>query len=109
MNAPLARNAVVLFVIFAGLRSLLEIIAGPFPLGNDSLNLYDVWLRTGQPVDIYDLSSKLVLYGINDVLHDPTLSVKVMMICLQGSLAVALYFWLYSLTKDARIVFLAAL
>ncbi|MHB8565641.1 MAG: hypothetical protein ACYC7D_04925 [Nitrososphaerales archaeon] len=100
---------VLLFAIFAGFRGVLEYFAGSFPLGNDSVDLYEVWLRTGQPIDIWNLVSKSLLYGINSILNDPSLTVKILLIALQGLLAVAVYIWVHSITKDPRISFLAAI
>lgn len=103
------RYAILLFAIFAGFRLILEYFAGPFPLGNDSVNLYEIWLRTGQPISLYNLTSQAILYAINDILRNPSTSVKVVMVALQGSLSVATYYWLYSITRESKISFFATI
>ena len=67
-SATYVKYAVLLFILLAGFRAILELFAGPFPLGNDSVDLYEIWLRTGQPIDLYNLASKALLYAINDLL-----------------------------------------
>lgn len=103
------KYAVGLFILFASFRAILEYFAGSFPLGNDSVESYEVWIRTGQPIEFVSALVQSILYSLNDLVRNPSLTVKVVMILLQGALASSLFFWLHSITKNPKVAFFASL
>lgn len=103
------KYAVYLFVIFAAFRSVLEYLAGSFPLGYDSVNAYELWIRTNLPLQPITALFQSILYALNFLIGDPSLSVKIVNIFLEGAVASTLYLWVYSMTKKHKVAFFAAL
>ena len=103
------RYAVYLFIIFAAFRSVLEYFAGSFPIGYDSVNANEMWIRTHAGLLPLDALFKSILYSLNYVVRNPSLTVKIVNIFLEGALASSLYLWIFSITKNNKVAFFAAL